>query len=114
MKVESGISHSDEIDDAILNAHENNVPIIAFHSHPEGFPPSIDDFNAAYDYGYTLAVVAGHNGQVYIYSNEVGSFDNVEDIQIHIKSAYEGGYDVDRAYLEAYDEIGLTYRIAKE
>lgn len=114
MTAKQGISHNDEIDNAILNAHENNVPIIAFHSHPEGFPPSIDDYNAAYDYGYTLAVVAGHNGQVYIYSNEVGSFDNVEDIQIHIKSAYEGGYDVDRAYLEAYDEIGITYRIAKE
>lgn len=114
MTAKQGISHNDEIDNAILTALEKNIPIIAFHSHPEGYPPSVDDFNAAYDYGYTLAVVAGHNGQVYIYTNEVGSFDNIEDIQIHIKSAYEGGYDVDRAYLEAYDEIGLTYRIAKE
>ena len=113
MTLKQGISHNNEIDDAILSALERNIPIIAFHSHPEGFPPSVDDFNAAYDYGYTLGVVAGHNGQVYVYSNEIGTVDNAEIIQSNIVFSYSGGYDVDRAYREAYNEIGFTYRIEK-
>lgn len=113
MKAERGISHNEEIDNAIIIALEKNIPIIAFHSHPEGYPPSIDDFNAAYDYGYTLGVVAGHNGQIYVYSNELGTVDNADDIQTIIVSAYSRGYDVDRAYREAYNEIGFTYRTEK-
>lgn len=114
MTAKQGITHNDEIDDAILNALERNIPIIAFHSHPEGYPPSVDDFNAAYDYGYSLAVVAGHNGQVYTYTNETGSVDNADDIQLLIASAYNGGCDVDRAHLEIYAQFGFTYQIMKE
>ena len=114
MTAKQGISHNDEIDNAILTALKRNIPIIAFHSHPEGYPPSVDDFNAAYDYGYTLGVVAGHNGQIYVYSNEIGILDNVDDIQANIAFAYEQGYDIDRAFCEVYDQFGLSYRIEKE
>lgn len=111
---EHGISHSSAVNAAIAEAHRMNIPIIAFHSHPEGFPPSIDDFNSAFRYGYSLGVIAGHNGQVYVYSNETGFFNNADDVQTNIAAAYLRGYDTDRAYRESYDEIGFSYYIVKE
>lgn len=110
---EHGIFYNESIRAAILKAQVENIPLIAFHSHPEGFPPSVDDFNKAYINGYSVGIIAGHNGQIYIYSNDIGVFDNVEGVQANIGSAYRRGYDVDRAYREAYDEIGFVYHIGR-
>lgn len=114
MPTERGISHSRAVNDAIAEAHKMNIPIIAFHSHPEGFPPSIDDFNSAFRYSYSLGVIAGHNGQVYTYKNNCVIIGNYDYVQTDIGAAYLRGYDVDRAYKEAYKAIGLDYQIVKE
>ncbi len=42
--VERGVVYNDEFAAAIEKAKLLNIPIIALHSHPEGYPPSIDDF----------------------------------------------------------------------
>lgn len=110
---ERGIIYNESIKSAIAKAQENKIPLIAFHSHPEGYPPSIDDFNKAYINNYHVGVIAGHNGQVYVYSNKIGSFDNVYDIQSNIAFLCSGGYDVDRAHHIVYGEIGVNYYIAK-
>lgn len=110
---EKGITYNDGIKAAIVKAKVEQIPLIAFHSHPEGYPPSIEDFNKAYDNNYSLGVVVGHNGQVYVYENSDNVVDNPNDVQALIVSSYSRGYDVDRAYKEAYAEVGLAYRIVK-
>lgn len=111
---EKGIFYNESIKAAIVKARAENIPLVALHSHPEGYPPSIDDFNKAYTNGYSVGVIAGHNGQVYTYSNEIGFFEYADDVQTNIASAFERGYDVDRAFRETYDEIGFSYHIVKE
>lgn len=112
--VECGVVYSDEFAAALKKAKSRNIPIIALHSHPEGYPPSIDDFNSAHKHDYTLGIVAGHNGQVYVYSAPKDLVDNADEIQEGIAFAYQGGVDIDRAYREAYKMFGLGYAIRKE
>ncbi len=106
-----GINHTEEMDNAICKAHDQNIPIIALHTHPEGFPPSVDDFNSAFKFKYKLAVVAGHNGQVYVYNNPRAIILSIDDVQSEIAFRYHAGVDTDRAYQEAYTMVGIGYRL---
>jgi len=42
--------------------------LITIHTHPSSSPPSISDLRSNYIYKYSLGLVCGHNGNVYIYS----------------------------------------------
>ncbi len=105
------IDHTEEMNSAICKAHEQNIPVIALHTHPEGFPPSVDDFNSAFKFKYTLAVVTGHNGQIYVYNNPGAEILFGDDVQAEIAFRYHAGVDTDRAYREAYTMIGIGYEI---
>lgn len=49
-----------------------NKGLMTIHSHPSGLPPSVADFNSNYEHDYSLGVIAGHNGKVFVYwSNEL-------------------------------------------
>lgn len=109
-----GIVYNDSIKTALAKGKNENIPLIAFHSHPEGYPPSVEDFNEAYENNYLLGVVAGHNGQVYLYTNTNTLVYDADAIQLDIVVTYSGGADVDRAYREALEDCGLKYTIAKE
>lgn len=111
---EQGIFYNDSIRAAIARARAQNIPLIAFHSHPEGYPPSIEDFNKAYENDYALGVIAGHNGQVYSYTNATTFIFDADSVQLDIVVTYNGGADVDRAYREAFKAYGLEYTIVKE
>ncbi len=55
----------------IVNFLKMHSGLVTIHSHPAGLPPSIEDFNSNYIYGYNLGIVIGHNGKLYLYnSNE--------------------------------------------
>ncbi len=112
--VERGIIYNDEMKKALKQAKSDGVPVIALHSHPEGYPPSVDDFNSAYKHNYALGVVSGHNGQVYVYNTPRDLVDDANEIQENIAFAFRGGVDVDRAYCDAYKLFGLEYTIRKE
>lgn len=111
---EQGVFYNGDIRAAIAKAKAENIPLIAFHSHPEGYPPSVDDFNKAFENNYFLAVIAGHNGQVYVYYPPKEYIDNADNIQFIIVTTYNGGADIDRAYREAFEECDLKYDIVKE
>lgn len=49
---------------------KRNKGLITIHNHPSGFPPSIDDFNSNYKNGYSLGVICGHDGSVFIYTSD--------------------------------------------
>ena len=94
-----GVNYTDEFRQALADASANNTPIIAIHNHPYGTPPSPDDFKKAYENNYSIGVAVGHNGQVYIYSNNsveltLKDCDTIDD---GIKTLYSYGTDIDRA-----------------
>lgn len=105
------IEYNDSLRNAIARAAAYNVPLIALHTHPEGYPPSVDDFNSLFCHGYALGIVAGHNGQVYTFRGAGKMIKNADIVQCNIALAYSGGADVDRAYREAYNMLGIDYRI---
>ncbi|MBD5128872.1 MAG: hypothetical protein HDT43_02955 [Ruminococcaceae bacterium] len=111
---EQSINHNEEIKTALIEAKADNIPVIALHTHPEGFPPSVDDFNSAFKFDYSLGIVVGHNGQVYSYHRGEEYIDDPDVVQLDIAMAYKRGVDVDRAHKEVYDEYGLEYEIVKE
>lgn len=115
MQYPSGISYNDSIKSALSRAKEANIPIIAIHNHPEGYPPSIDVFNKAYDNNYFLGIACGHNGQVYVYDKPEFRIAQSDADEIHaaMNLLLDQGADPDRIYREYYNELGLSYRIEK-
>lgn len=111
---EQSINHNEEMKKALIKAKADNIPVIAIHTHPEGFPPSVDDFNSAFKFDYSLGVVAGYNGQVYVYNTPDIFVENTEGVQEDIAFAHRSGFDIDRAYQETFINYGLKYFIAKE
>lgn len=114
MKIEQGIMHNESMKSALFKASAKDIPVVALHSHPEGYPPSVDDFNSAFEHNYLLGVVIGHNGQVYVYNNPNKVILDADNIQSDISFAYRGGADIDRAYQRAFKPYGLHYVIVKE
>ena len=114
-KIPDGIIYTDEFEEAIEEANNSGIPTIAIHNHPSGYPPSPNDFMKAYDNYYEDALVIGHNGQIYRYSNHEVYLneDACNGIQDLISEGYYRGLDVDRAFTEVYNEIDLSYEILK-
>lgn len=46
----------------------NKQGLITIHTYPSSSPPSISDLRSNYIYKYSLGIVCGHNGNVYIYT----------------------------------------------
>jgi hypothetical protein len=42
--------------------------LLTIHTHPDSFPPSIDDINSNYDHSYIVGIVICHDGRIYMYS----------------------------------------------
>ena len=112
-KIENGVPYTKEFIDSIEKAKSTGKRILAIHNHPSGYPPSPDDFRKAFDNDYEDAIVIGHNGQLYRYNNKEQYLDkeNCDDIQLLIKMNYYSGFDIDRAFTEAYNGFGLSYQI---
>ena len=108
-----GINYSDEFKEALNAIIENNTPVVALHNHPHGTPPSPDDFRKAYENKYTIGMAIGHNGQVYVYTNENVeiSFTQADQIADDIEFLYRMGWDIDRASKKVYDDYGLNYTV---
>ena len=111
---EQRINYTGEMLKSIEMANSEKIPIIALHTHPEGYPPSVDDFNSVYEHEYFLGVVVGHNGQVYKFQNNYMYIDDPVIVQSDIAFAYRGGIDIDRSYRETFLAYGLNYEIVKE
>lgn len=110
---EQGIIYNEEIKAALIAAKEKNIPIIALHNHPEGYPPSVDDINKAFDNNYVYGFVNGHNGQVYRYTKPLERVSNADEIHDSIAFLCQNGADVDRAYSEIYESNNLRYDIIR-
>ena len=113
--VASGIIYTDEFKAKLAESKENNIPIIALHNHPQGTPPSADDYRKAYDNVYTLGIVAGHNGQLYIYEPPLNpiSKELADGMSSDIDVLVKGGIDIDRACEMVYNANEIKYTILK-
>lgn len=112
---ESGIHYTQKMRTVIKQSQQGKIKIVALHSHPEGMPPSVDDFQKCFENKYYEAFAIGHNGQLYRYSNKNVdlSIDDRENIYNQINENCLFGYDIDRAFSEVYKEFDLVYDIVE-
>ena len=110
------VSYTQKFIDALQYAHENNIELVAVHNHPNGLPPSADDFRKAYENGYSFGIVAGNNGQVYQYSNNDVPLtpELCDEIHKQISILLEYKIDPDEAFQMVYSKYGLKYNILEE
>ncbi len=77
--------------------------IVTIHSHPNSYPPSIDDLNSNFWRKYKIGVVVGHNGSIFLYSaNEKIS---IIYYQILVEEYLKEGYNELEAQKNALNEI---------
>ena len=83
--------------------------MITIHNHPDGFPPSADDFNSNYKNNYSLGVVCGHNGKIFMYSSEV----EISEKYFAQKVAYykKKGYNDYDAQIETIKTLSKLHNI---
>ena len=112
---EQGVSYTPEFIAALDKAISDDLPIMAIHNHPEGYPPSPDDFKKAFDNNYVDAIAVGFNEQIYRYSNRYIALtdQNCDDITTLIAQNGTLGFDPDKCYRDVYNQIGLQYTILK-
>ena len=55
--------------ESIQKALRENENIIGMHTHPCSMPPSIADFNSAYNNEYDIGIVLCHDGKVFTYKS---------------------------------------------
>ncbi len=70
-KISLGITYTKEFREALDKAILQGIKIVAVHNHPNGYPPSLDDISKAVENHYRVAIVAGSNGLVYKYHNNI-------------------------------------------
>ncbi len=109
----SGIIYSDEFKSKLVEVKEQGVSVLGIHNHPQGTPPSPNDFRKAHDNGYTFGLVVGHNGQVYRYETPTDGLSVAvsEAMDRDLGVFLAGGMDVDRAFELVYNGNGLKYTI---
>ena len=83
--------------------------LLTIHTHPDSFPPSIDDINSNYDHNYEIGIVICHDGRVYMYSAEERI--NVNYYKLTVEDYLKNGYNEDTAQIEALKEMQNKFSI---
>ena len=83
--------------------------LLTIHSHPNGFPPSVDDFNSAYANQYAVGVVCGHNGDVFIYQ----SYEYIPEESYYylVNDFIKEGCSTYEAQMNTLEELSRRYDI---
>lgn len=88
---------------------KRNKNLITIHSHPDGFPPSVADFNANYRYKYSLGIVCGHNGSLFLYKSNGKINDLIFSLKVNeLKKMRHNEYE---AQLLALQKMSESYKI---
>lgn len=83
--------------------------LITIHSHPNSFPPSIEDLNSNFSNSYRLGVIACHDGKVFVYNSEEEISRNYYGIKI--ASYKNSGYNEYEAQIMALTDCSKNFHI---
>ena len=77
--------------------------LITIHSHPNSFPPSIEDFNSNYGNSYKLGIVCCHDGKIYLYTSN--QHINPLYYKLIIEKFLKNGYNNREAQLKTLEKL---------
>jgi len=98
-----------EYSEATKKAIRKYEHILTIHTHPDSFPPSIDDFNSNFEHEYEIGIVICHDGKVYMYSANERINDNY--YKLVVEGYLKKGYNEDEAQIAALSEIQRNFDI---
>lgn len=83
--------------------------LITIHSHPNSLPPSVYDLNSNFHNHYTLGIVVGHNGNLFLYSSEQEINSNY--YHLVVEDFFKSGYTEYEAQILALREMEKRFDI---
>lgn len=83
--------------------------LITLHSHPNSFPPSINDLNSNYYNNYDIGVIVCHDGKIFVYSSKQAI--NEEYYKLIIEKYLKSGYNEYEAQMFALDKLQEKFDI---
>lgn len=86
--------------------HDN---LLTIHTHPDSYPPSINDFNSNFDHGYVVGIVICHDGRVYMYSANERVNENY--YKLVVEDYIKNGYNEEEAQIMALSEVQKNFNI---
>lgn len=98
-----------EYSDATKKIVEEYSSLLTVHTHPDSFPPSIEDFNSNYDHCYDIGIVACHDGRIYMYSANERINENY--YKLVVEEFIKRGYNENEAQIIALSEIQQNFDI---
>ena len=112
---DSRISYNDQLESVIRNAHDEGRRIISIHNHPGSNPPSAEDMVSAFSRGYSLGIVCGHDGSVYVYEPSARKWSQAEMDNLHSAISMQIMYmstkeEQDALWIQMMNEKGLKVR----
>lgn len=90
-RIEQKIFYSKNTTQIIKTAIKRNIPILTIHSHPNSFPPSIEDLNSNFKHNYSLGIVCCHDGKIFTYYST--EHINKKYYQMHMEKYLKKGYN---------------------
>ncbi len=106
-QIEQKIIYSKTTIQHIKKALKEKIPILTIHSHPNSFPPSIEDLNSNYKYNYALGIICCHDGKVFTYSSS--QHINKLYYQIHMENYLKKGYNEYESQILALNELQRNF-----
>lgn len=90
-------------------AVQNNVGLLALHTHPGSMPPSAADFNSCLRNKYKIGYVICHNGKIFAYTSEQEISEDLYRLYIaEFLSDGKGEFD---AQISALNKLKISYAI---
>lgn len=90
----------------VINQYSN---LLTIHTHPDSFPPSINDLNSNFDHEYVIGIVVCHDGKVYLYSANERVNENY--YKLVVEGYIKSGYNESEAQIKALAEIQENFEI---
>jgi hypothetical protein len=108
-ETESSLEEEIIYKDSIVSKIKHYNDLITLHSHPNSFPPSINDLNSNYYNHYGMGVVACHDGKIFIYSS--GEEINSDYYKLTVEEYLKNGYNEYEAQIHALMELQMKFDV---
>lgn len=83
--------------------------LITLHSHPNSYPPSINDLNSNYYNHYDIGIVVCHDGRIFVYSSKQAI--NEDYYKLTIEKYLKSGYNEYEAQMYALEKLQEKFDI---
>lgn len=111
-ETEGGSEESVIYSEGIISKISRYNNLITLHSHPNSFPPSINDLNSNYGNHYSAGIVACHDGKVFLYSSQ--QIIEQEHYQMVVVKYLKRGYNEYEAQIQTLKELQARFDILVE